>query len=99
MAISVPTWMGNEIEVMFTTEPGRTHAVASSHGIGRPKVMSNTLEPIEEERAMSPWPSRATNTEDSASGIEVPAANTVTPMTDSGMPIVVPISSANHTMT
>eukprot|EP00965_Chrysotila_dentata_P080045 2640551-Pleurochrysis_carterae.AAC.1 len=48
--------------------------------------MSKTLDPMEDERAMSPWPSRATSTEESASGMDVPAASTVTPITASGMP-------------
>mmetsp|Transcript_21955 Transcript_21955/g.65979 ORF Transcript_21955/g.65979 Transcript_21955/m.65979 type:complete len:210 (+) Transcript_21955:458-1087(+) len=46
-------------------------------GTGRPTRMSKTLEPIEEDTAMSPSPFRATATEEAASGMEVPMARSV----------------------
>lgn len=48
-----------------------------------PTVMSKMLEPTELETAMSPRPFRATITLVIRSGIEVPAANMVSPMISS----------------
>ena len=61
--------------------------------------MSKTFEPIDEESAMSPCPSRATSTDEMASGMDVPAARIVTPMTDSERPIATPMCSALETIT
>ena len=46
-----------------------------------PTVTSNMLEPTDEETAMSPNPFRATITLVIKSGIEVPAAKNVSPIT------------------
>lgn len=46
-----------------------------------PTVTSKMLEPTEEETAMSPKPFLATMTEVIKSGIDVPAAKKVKPMT------------------
>lgn len=61
-----------------------------SHGMGRPTVMSKMLLPTELDTAMSPKPLRATMTLVMRSGMEVPAANIVSPMISSVMPIVSP---------
>mmetsp|Transcript_88974 Transcript_88974/g.229555 ORF Transcript_88974/g.229555 Transcript_88974/m.229555 type:complete len:201 (+) Transcript_88974:444-1046(+) len=47
-------------------------------GIGSPTRISKMLEPMDEEMAMSPKPSLATAMEETASGMDVPAARTVT---------------------
>ena len=60
--------------------------------------MSNTLDPIDEDTAMSPKPRRATATEESRSGIDVPAAMKLRPITGSEMPAVLPTNVAIHTM-
>ena len=49
--------------------------------ISYPTVTSNMLEPTDEETAMSPNPLRATITLVIKSGIEVPAAKNVSPIT------------------
>ena len=46
-----------------------------------PTVTSNILEPTEDETAMSPKPFRATMTLVNKSGMEVPAAKKVNPIT------------------
>ena len=46
-----------------------------------PTVTSNILDPTDEETAMSPNPLRATITLVNKSGIDVPAAKNVNPMT------------------
>merc|ERR1719171_3337992 len=69
-----------------------------NHGRPSPMQMSNTLEPTALETAMSPSPSAATATDPRASGMEVPMARKVRPMTTSGMPQRQPILSMNSTM-
>mmetsp|Transcript_85419 Transcript_85419/g.242245 ORF Transcript_85419/g.242245 Transcript_85419/m.242245 type:complete len:469 (-) Transcript_85419:832-2238(-) len=59
-----------------------------SHGSGSPTVTSKMLEPIELLTAMSPSPFLATIQLDSRSGMEVPAASTVTADTSGGIPMV-----------
>ena len=49
--------------------------------VSYPTVTSNMLEPTDEETAMSPNPFRATITLVIKSGIEVPAAKNVSPIT------------------
>jgi hypothetical protein len=56
------------------------------------------LEPIEDETAMSPLPWRATITEVSKSGTDVPAARNVSPITASGIPKAQPTSVAHQTI-
>merc|ERR1719261_1706571 len=68
-------------------------------GTARPKRISKMLEPIDDETAMSPWPFLATARDDRASGMEVPAARSVRPMTGSGMPVTQPNCTAIQTMT
>jgi hypothetical protein len=70
-----------------------------SQGIGRPTQMSKMLEPTELDTAMSPSPFLATITEVIRSGILVPAANIVRPITSLGMWKVIPIVFATQTMT
>ena len=65
---------------------GRRMAVYKNHGMGRPMRTSKMLDPIEEETAMSPWPRRATATDERQSGIDVPAASTKMPIIESGTP-------------
>mmetsp|Transcript_39495 Transcript_39495/g.103590 ORF Transcript_39495/g.103590 Transcript_39495/m.103590 type:complete len:235 (-) Transcript_39495:565-1269(-) len=48
--------------------------------------MSKILEPIDDDTAMSPWPRLATAIDESASGIDVPAARRVRPITASPLP-------------
>mmetsp|Transcript_19697 Transcript_19697/g.57502 ORF Transcript_19697/g.57502 Transcript_19697/m.57502 type:complete len:244 (-) Transcript_19697:1459-2190(-) len=70
----------------------------ASQGIGSPTATSKMLDPMDDDTAMSPRPCRATMTEESRSGTEVPAARMVSPMTTSGTPIVAPKISASSTM-
>lgn len=72
--------------------------VLRSQGRPSPRKMSKTLEPIELDTAMSPYPLRATRTEAIVSGTEVPAARNVMPMTVSGMPKVKPVMQIIHTI-
>ena len=60
--------------------------------------MSNTLLPTALATAMSAKPSLATAIEDKASGIEVPAAKTVVPMTTAGMLSMHPILTHHSTI-
>ena len=60
-------------------------ADARSHGSGSPTSTSKMFDPTEEDTAMSPLPSRATSTDVSRSGTEVPAARKVSPITTVGM--------------
>merc|ERR1712029_769984 len=69
-----------------------------NHGKGSPTVMSNMFDPTEDETAMSPNPLRATITLVIKSGIEVPAAKNVSPITSGGMPKVSPVRVAHHTI-
>ena len=69
-----------------------------SHGNGSPTSTSKMLEPIEDETAMSPSPARATMTEVSRSGMDVPAARNVRPITAGGMPKTSPMVVANQTV-
>merc|ERR1711871_186309 len=69
-----------------------------NQGRPRPMQMSKTLEPTALDTAMSPSPSSATEMEPSASGMDVPMARKVRPMTTSGMPQRQPILSMNSTM-
>lgn len=56
------------------------------------------LLPTDEETAISPKPLRATMTEVMRSGIEVPAARNVNPITSGGILTVSPTIVAHHTM-
>mmetsp|Transcript_12233 Transcript_12233/g.42959 ORF Transcript_12233/g.42959 Transcript_12233/m.42959 type:complete len:446 (+) Transcript_12233:401-1738(+) len=95
----VTTEMNRPSLLMITSSlPSSTMPVLISHGSGSPTLMSKMLEPMEEETAMSPKPLRATITDDSASGIDVPPARMVRPMTASGMPSAKPMVEAHHTM-
>merc|ERR1719231_1801779 len=58
---------------------GRKMAPYRNHGMGKPIKMSKILEPMNEETAMSPWPRRATAIDERQSGMDVPAARSVTP--------------------
>mmetsp|Transcript_74958 Transcript_74958/g.217581 ORF Transcript_74958/g.217581 Transcript_74958/m.217581 type:complete len:226 (+) Transcript_74958:584-1261(+) len=64
----------------FASELTVAIMIFNIHGIGKPTRMSKMFEPIDEETAMSPSPFIATATEDTASGIDVPAARIVKPM-------------------
>ena len=68
------------------------------HGMGRPTKISKMLLPIEDETAISPDPRLATMTLESKSGTDVPAARTVNPMITDGIPMVLPMISAQVTM-
>lgn len=57
-----------------------------THGTPKPIQMSKILLPTALATAMSPKSCLATTTEDSASGIEVPAARIVTPIMAEGIP-------------
>ena len=63
-----------------------------------PTVTSKMLLPTEEETAISPKPFRATITEVIRSGMEVPAARNVNPITSGGIRIVAPTTFAHHTI-
>lgn len=56
------------------------------------------LLPTDDETAISPKPLRATITEVMRSGMEVPAARAVKPITSGGMRNVSPITVAHHTI-
>jgi len=73
-------------------------AVAKNHGNGNPTKISKILLPIDDDTAISPLPALATITEVNRSGTEVPAANTVRPITPSGIPAIFPITVAHQTM-
>ena len=60
-------------------------ADARSHGSGSPTSTSKMFDPTLDDTAMSPLPSRATSTDVSRSGTEVPAARKVSPITTVGM--------------
>lgn len=81
MRKSVSTVMVSDSDLILTCDPGKITPVDSSQGMGRPTRMSKMLEPMDEETAMSPKPRRATAREESASGMEVPAASSVRPIT------------------
>merc|ERR1719502_1142865 len=91
MAIDV-----ERIEMGVKHEP--VTAVPSIHGTARPNRMSKMLLPMELDTAMSPCPLLATARLESASGMEVPAARSVSPMTGSGIPVTQPNCTAIHTM-
>lgn len=63
-----------------------------------PTVTSNMLLPTEEETAMSPKPFLATMTEVIRSGMEVPAAKNVKPITSGGIVAVSQTTVAHHTI-
>ena len=78
----IPTRMyesGRRFDVSTLSETPKMSPL-SAHGMPKPRRMSKTFEPIAFETAMSPWPCLATSSEPIASGTEVPAARTVTPM-------------------
>ena len=60
--------------------------------------MSNTLLPTALATAMSAKPSLATAIDDKASGMDVPAASTVVPMTTAGMLSMHPILTHHSTI-
>mmetsp|Transcript_35577 Transcript_35577/g.69803 ORF Transcript_35577/g.69803 Transcript_35577/m.69803 type:complete len:323 (-) Transcript_35577:1187-2155(-) len=73
--------------------------VLINQGNPKPMRMSKMLEPMELLTAMSPWPFfRATLTEAIVSGMEVPAANKVRPITGDGILKVSPNTVAHQTM-
>ena len=72
--------------------------VFSSQGSPSPKKISKTLDPIEFDTAISPYPFRATRTDAIVSGTDVPAAKKVIPMTVSGIPKVKPVRQIIQTM-
>mmetsp|Transcript_100908 Transcript_100908/g.308515 ORF Transcript_100908/g.308515 Transcript_100908/m.308515 type:complete len:365 (-) Transcript_100908:666-1760(-) len=72
---------GEEIFTVDEVPFARLKMIFTDQGIGKPTRMSKMFEPIDEETAMSAWPFLATATEETASGIEVPAARIVKPMT------------------
>merc|ERR1719450_1395872 len=61
------------------------HKVYRNQGTGSPTVTSKILLPTEEETAISPKPFLATITLVIRSGIEVPAARNVSPITSGGI--------------
>lgn len=63
-----------------------------------PTVTSNMLLPTEEETAISPKPFRATITEVMRSGMEVPAAKKVKPITSGGIWTASPTIFAHQTI-
>jgi hypothetical protein len=69
-----------------------------NQGTGNPTVTSKILLPTEDDTAMSPKPFLATMTLVMRSGIDVPAARKVSPITSGGIPIVSPVTVAHHTM-
>jgi len=69
-----------------------------NHGKGNPTVTSKIFEPTEDETAMSPKPFRATMTLVIRSGIEVPAAKKVRPITSGGIWKAFPVIVAHQTM-
>ena len=60
--------------------------------------MLKTFEPSTLHTAMFPWPLRATSTLESASGTLVPAASTVRPIKNSGIPRMHPARAAKSTI-
>lgn len=66
--------------------------------VAYPTVTSNMLLPTDEDTAISPKPFLATMTEVMRSGMEVPAARAVRPITSGGMPSVSPSTVAHHTI-
>jgi len=72
--------------------------VYSNQGIGNPTVTSKMLLPTEEDTAMSPNPFLATITLVIRSGMEVPAARKVKPITSGGIPAVFPVTVAHQTI-
>jgi hypothetical protein len=69
-----------------------------SQGSGNPTVTSKILEPTDEDTAISPNPLRATITLVIKSGIDVPAAKNVNPITSGGILNVSPEMVAHHTI-
>lgn len=72
--------------------------VYRNHGTGNPTVTSKMLLPTEDDTAMSPNPFLATITLVIRSGMDVPAARNVRPITSGGMPTVFPVTVAHHTI-
>lgn len=69
-----------------------------NHGTGNPTVTSKMLLPTEDDTAMSPKPFLATMTLVMRSGMDVPAARNVRPITSGGIPTVFPVTVAHHTI-
>jgi len=69
-----------------------------NQGKGSPTVTSKILDPTEEETAMSPKPFRATMTLVIKSGIDVPAAKNVRPITSGGIVKASPVMVAHQTI-
>lgn len=63
-----------------------------------PTVTSKMLLPTEDETAISPKPFRATITEVIRSGMDVPAAKNVNPITSDGISKVSPTMFAHQTI-
>lgn len=97
---SMPNRMTMEQTIpVDSTETGFWNTIVNSnHGIGSPTVTSKMLEPTEEETAMSPKPFRATMTLVMRSGMDVPAAKKVKPITSGGMENASPVCVAHHTI-
>lgn len=98
--INIPNRMAMEhtIPVAETGTGSPNTIVKSSQGNGNPTVTSKMLDPTEEDTAMSPNPLRATITLVIRSGIEVPAAKNVRPMTGGGILKTSPAYVAHQTI-
>ena len=67
-----------------------------SHGSPKQMSMSNVLDPMLLDTAMEPWPCFDTMREEMTSGMLVPTARKVRPITESGMLHVYPITEIIH---
>lgn len=87
-----PDWIETAVNA-GSSEPKLVMPTTDLINQGKPKPirMSNMFEPIELHKAMSANPARfTTSTLEINSGIEVPAAKMVNPLTVSGIPKVFP---------
>merc|ERR1712038_1193073 len=96
MKMSTPKEIASPEDLTSTLFP-LFRAQYNIQGTGRPKRMSKMFDPIEDDTAISPNPCFATMTEESKSGIDVPAARTVRPMITTGMPRKLPTIVAQST--
>lgn len=99
-SISMPNRMAMEQTIPAEeTETGFWNTMVNSNqGSGSPTVTSKMLEPTEEETAMSPKPLRATMTLVMRSGMDVPAAKKVRPITSGGMENALPVIVDHQTI-
>lgn len=98
MSIKKRSIIEHTIPSLFTGTGCPKTSVNRSHGRGNPTVTSKMLLPTEEDTAMSPNPFLATMTLVIKSGIEVPAARNVKPITSAGIPTVSPVTVAHQTI-